>query len=48
MPNILICDDEKDIVSALKIYLSDPDYILHLLHPQSQDLDETSLILLQN
>ncbi len=26
MPNILICDDEKDIVSALKIYLSDPDY----------------------
>lgn len=28
MPNILICDDEKDIVSALKIYLSDPDYTL--------------------
>lgn len=26
MANILICDDEKDIVSALKIYLSDPDY----------------------
>ena len=26
MPNILICDDEKDIVNALKIYLSDPDY----------------------
>lgn len=25
MPNILICDDEKDIVNALKIYLSDPD-----------------------
>lgn len=23
MPNILICDDEKDIVNALKIYLSD-------------------------
>lgn len=26
MPNILICDDEKDIVNALKIYLSDSDY----------------------
>lgn len=29
MPNILICDDEKDIVNALKIYLSDPDYVLY-------------------
>ena len=28
MPNILICDDEKDIVNALKVYLSDPDYCL--------------------
>ncbi|MBQ7935740.1 MAG: response regulator transcription factor [Clostridia bacterium] len=28
MNNILICDDEKDIVNALKIYLSDPDYRL--------------------
>lgn len=28
MPNILICDDEKDIVNALKIYLSDPDLML--------------------
>ncbi len=26
MANILICDDEKDIVRALKIYLTDPDY----------------------
>ncbi|MBR2223766.1 MAG: response regulator transcription factor [Christensenellaceae bacterium] len=25
MYNILICDDEKDIVSALKIYLTNPD-----------------------
>jgi len=24
--NILICDDDKDIVNALKIYLSNPDY----------------------
>ena len=26
MTNILICDDEKDIVSALKIYLDNPEY----------------------
>ena len=29
MPNILICDDDADIVSALKIYLTQPDY--HIL-----------------
>ena len=28
MYNILICDDERDIVSALKIYLSGEDYCL--------------------
>ncbi|MBQ1288643.1 MAG: response regulator transcription factor [Erysipelotrichaceae bacterium] len=28
MVNILICDDETDIVNALKIYLSDPEYTL--------------------
>lgn len=28
MPNILICDDEPDIVRALKIYLSQPDYTI--------------------
>ncbi len=28
MPNILICDDDRDIVSALRIYLMDPDYVL--------------------
>ena len=28
MYNILICDDERDIVNALKIYLADPDYTL--------------------
>ena len=26
MYNILICDDEQDIVNALKIYLANPDY----------------------
>ena len=28
MYNILICDNEKDIVNALKIYLSDPSYTI--------------------
>ena len=28
MYNILICDDEKDIVNALKIYLNDSEYRL--------------------
>ncbi|MBQ6478163.1 MAG: response regulator transcription factor [Erysipelotrichaceae bacterium] len=28
MAKILICDDEKDIVNALKIYLNNPDYQL--------------------
>lgn len=28
MRNILICDDDKDIVNALKIYLTNPDYKL--------------------
>ena len=26
MHNILLCDDEKDIVNALKLYLADPEY----------------------
>ena len=29
MNRILICDDERDIVNALKIYLNDPDYELY-------------------
>ncbi len=29
MYNILICDDDQDIVNALKIYLSDPSYRLY-------------------
>ncbi len=29
MYNILICDDEKDIVNALKIYLNDASYTLY-------------------
>ena len=29
MYNILICDDEQDIVNALKIYLNSPDFTLY-------------------
>lgn len=39
MINILICDDEKDIVSALKIYLSNPDYRLFEAYNGQQALD---------
>ena len=51
MPNILICDDEKDIVSALKIYLSDPDYTLYAAYNGQEALDviareEIHLVLL--
>ncbi len=38
MPNILICDDERDIVSALKIYLSDPEYTLFEAYDGKQAL----------
>ena len=51
MPNILICDDEKDIVSALKIYLSDPDYTVFEAYNGRQALErlqqeEIHLVLL--
>jgi len=39
MPNILICDDEKDIVNALKIYLSDPDFALYEAYNGREALD---------
>ena len=29
MYHILICDDERDIVNALKIYLTDANYMLY-------------------
>ncbi len=51
MPNILICDDEKDIVNALEIYLSDPDYTLFEAYNGKEAVDileheEIHLILL--
>ncbi len=51
MANILICDDEKDIVNALKIYLNDPDYMLFEAHNGQEAVDvvkenEIHLVLL--
>ncbi len=39
MYNILLCDDEKDIVSALKIYLTNPDYKFYEAYTGQQALD---------
>ncbi len=51
MANILICDDERDIVNALKIYLNDPDYVLFEAHNGKEAVDivrdeEIHLVLL--
>lgn len=51
MYNILICDDEQDIVNALKIYLADPNYCLMEAHTGLEALEtaqntELHLILL--
>lgn len=39
MYNILICDDEQDIINALKIYLSDPDYKMFEAHNGNEALE---------
>ena len=39
MANILICDDDKDIVGALKIYLSDPEYTLYEAYTGEEALE---------
>ena len=39
MNNILICDDEQDIVNALKIYLSDPSYTRFEAHNGREALE---------
>ena len=51
MANILICDDEQDIVNALKIYLNDPEYVLFEAHNGQEAVDvvkenEIHLVLL--
>ena len=39
MYHILICDDEQDIVNALKIYLSSPDLVLYEAHTGQEALE---------
>ncbi len=39
MYNILICDDDKDIVNALKIYLNEPSYTLFEAYNGAQALE---------
>ena len=39
MYNILICDDDRDIVNALQIYLSDPEYALFGAYDGKQALE---------
>lgn len=39
MANILICDDDKDIVNALKIYLSNPDWLIYEAYDGKQAID---------
>ena len=39
MYNILICDDERDIVNALKIYLSSPDFTFYEAATGAQALE---------
>lgn len=51
MYHILICDDEQDIVNALKIYLNDSSYVLHEAHNGKEALEivereEIHLVLL--
>ena len=42
MYNILICDDEQDIINALKIYLSDPNYTFYEARNGREALDLVS------
>ena len=39
MYNVLICDDDVDIVNALKIYLNDPGYTLFTAYNGMQALE---------
>lgn len=39
MVNILVCDDERDIVNALKIYLNDPEYCILTAYSGRQAVD---------
>ncbi len=51
MYNILICDDDRDIINALKIYLSDPNYCIFeandgLQAVETAEREELHLILM--
>ena len=51
MYNILVCDDEKDIVSALKIYLGSESYTVYAAYNGKEALEvlekeEIHLVLL--
>ena len=51
MYNILICDDDRDIVNALKIYLCDPNYRIYEAYNGTQALsvlgdEEIHLVLM--
>ena len=39
MHSILICDDQPDIVNALKIYLTPEGYTLHTAHTGAQAVE---------
>ena len=39
MYHILICDDEQDIINALKIYLADPEYRFFEAHSGKEALE---------
>lgn len=43
MYNIVICDDDKDIVNALKIYLTNPEYSLFEAYNGKECLDIISI-----
>ena len=38
MYHILICDDDRDIVNALKIYLTNPEYVFYEAHTGAEAL----------
>ena len=44
MKNVLICDDDKDIVNALKIYLNNPEYQLFEAFNGQEALDIISRV----
>ena len=39
MHKILICDDDRDIVNALKLYLADPDYCFYEAYDGEQAVE---------